>query len=240
MKQAGFQVAANAYFLDDSEGVEKPREIDIRAWNSCDLSIHDECPLLEMQVAVECKVSKVPWVGFVDFTSLPGDLALYPVLQVFGTQQARLGVQRLLVPDEALPVARGLTALHSSLVAMAENGKDLAFEAMAKVITGARALAKDVRAGRKGERAILLVVFPAIFVDGPLISCCLGESGEVELEEVDRMMLRAYGFASNADAVLIPVVTRRGVPAFAADLANTTSTLLERAKQNPYFFASPP
>lgn len=235
MKDAGFGVGPHGYFLDDSEGVPTPREIDLRAWKADSVTKTPDgiVHIIGMLIAGECKFSSSPWVAFVD-TAMDHKAGLESYLrhQFYGMNVTENLIDDLCGVMGAPRAVVGFSRIHSSVVTMSDKGKDSAYEAAAKVLKVAECSLENVELGAH------VVALPVVFVDGPLVSCELDPAGKLQLVEVDRVMVARTGFTPRTQdtTVYFPVVSRKALPEFAQNLAATHRQLLEVSRGRPEFF----
>ncbi|MFF7237212.1 hypothetical protein [Streptomyces collinus] len=231
-KKKGVRVTSSDYYVDDESG--DYREIDVTARIPlCDLATlnGDEVPSFLCAV-IECKSAPgKPWVLF------EGGADLHPVASVaqrFVLNAASRHWDRYAMRidptkkplTETLPLFDigqnpAYSAVRSSL---GKNREDAAYGAMVSVTKAAYAVANMYP--HNGNMALHVAV-PIIVVDSPIFSCKLSESGEVQLEPIERGTIVWKKGVSKAHAVhsIITIVSEAALPALCDDIAKTASHL---------------
>jgi hypothetical protein len=214
-RAAGFEVRQSSYYTDAETG--KAREIDVLAIDP------DFRGIVNIQFSVECKSSRNPWV----LLSSPDAVRGYNRLFAFSAMSRKARdvlaeIARLKRMLAEFPWFRkeGLTG-YSLRQGFSEN--DAAYAAALAVAKACDSFVHE----HDGRLESIDIGFPIIVVDTPLIRCILGESGEVELEEVVEGELL---FMGHQLGTCIRIVTANHLASFAAEARQVANQLRAELK----------
>jgi hypothetical protein len=181
----------------------------------------DNRPWFTLRFVVECKRAGRPWVAFL----------AEGVLARQSTEQLETFEHRIFGGDQAPVIAAVFEApLIASLEPYAYQVSDTgeeqgAYKSVRQVMSAARGIARDIA---DNDRPGAVYVIPALVTAAPLFTCRLGNDGELQLEEVERVLLVSRLVADDT-LRSVWLVRDTAVEAFVAD-AQTSAEGLARAQ----------
>ncbi len=210
-KDAGTFIDQSIYYLDPE--TDTPREIDVVAgWRDGEFADYF---MFSVLFCIECKKSNVPWVVF---ASPDGHK---PSAFHRGWICSKIGqdVKDNLPPQATYqhrfhhwerPWGTGMT---TALRETNDSNNDAPYKAMMGATKAAYAIAKEADSRKwndDNERVLFgAMTLPVVVLDGTLFEAMLGESGDIEVKQVDEsIVLFRYPFSPNEEeGIAIRVVT---------------------------------
>lgn len=214
-RAAGFEVRQSSYYTDAETG--KAREIDVLAIDP------DFRGIVNIQFFVECKSSRNPWVLLTSPDTGHGYNRLFAFSAMSRKARDVLAeTDRLRRMLAEFPWFRKEGLIGYSLrQAFSEN--DAAYAGALTVVKACDSFVHE----HDGRLESIDIGFPIIVVDTPLTRCVLGESGEIELEEIAE---GEFLFVGHKLGTCIRVVTASRLTSFAAEARQVANQLRSELK----------
>lgn len=217
-KAAGFDIRVSPYVRDpDSKNL---REVDLIATHTSFLT--PAC-LFDLSFVVECKYSANPWIVF----RSPGEIHLGETFRFLNRISTSLGSFALLemgtMDDKSsLRLLELNPKLGHGVRAMTEKAdRDPAYEAMMQVCAAAAGMAAETEEAYRRPS----IIFPVVAVQGRLFECCITDSLQLNLEEVQRATVVWTRPTAKSDTVFIDLVTEASLGQYATEKFNQCEAL---------------
>ena len=216
-----FAVRQGWNFIDPEEG--KPRELDVLAF----VKVGSTRPIM-LQVFVECKSSKEP---FVVFTYPPRESSHLTRYDYHGDQLAMEYFHKFVKSGEInrMSIFQSFNPRTGYSFKQAhKDGKDLTLEVLTKVskaiFVESTRFKKEaeswVMSGNpKGEENVAHIFIPLIVIDSPLFECYLDQNNDIQIEAVSNSIIQwNYPLVGT---LMVRVYTKDSMQKFVSDTATT-------------------
>jgi hypothetical protein len=175
---------------------------------------------------VECKSSKKdPWVAFFDRSLHPGrDLSSWVYFSAGPDPQLDTVLGQMWIGQPPFDEPRVATHVVASM--HRDDTVNKAHDAIRQVLSAAEAqrqLWLDNQADRRN-----LVVIPLVVTAAPLVACTLNDSGDLDLQEIDRFV--AWGYTRHHGRKRVFVLKEDQVPAMSTAFAQLALQAHEEAR----------
>ncbi len=206
-RKEGFEVRPSSQYIDAETG--KGREIDVLT----SLRDPDFLGIIEIYFAIECKSSPKPWVLLTSEDAASGYNRIF-AFGVLSKKAKHAFVSRIHEFVETLPWFRKEGAIGYSFRQAFSKESDPAYSA---ALSAAKACEHLARPTDRRHVAPLMLAFPVIVVDAPLIQCSLREDGHLDLQEVDLGEFLFFAHLPHLFGTCIRVVRASRLASFAME-----------------------
>jgi hypothetical protein len=212
-RQAGFEVRQSSHYIDPD--TEKEREIDVLA---TDL---DYLGVIGIHFVIECKSTKKPWVLLASGDALTGFNRIF-TFGVMTEMAVKIFAERLEeFMDTQVWLRKRGPAGYSFRQAFSEKS-DPAYSA---AISVAKACEYLVHPPDSRYVARIVVAFPVIVLDAPIIQCSLQADGQLQLDEVNQGEFLFVARLPRDFGSCIGVITAAYLPVFADEAKRVVGQL---------------
>jgi len=231
-QETGYHVTQSEYYLDSDTG--KAREIDLVA--RLEFPVEGEGKGICVTLVVECKVAPKPWVVFSSGQQVYPlslfDALVSPAGEILLSNQEEFGD----LSTRGIICGPNCVAYGATVALRAKNDEqDQAYRACTTVAKAAMSYhGKEPLWGHSNVTEWATLTLPVIIIDGSMFTARLDESGDLEVEAVDRsrLVLKNPELGNSAPAI-IDVVTRRYLPQFAQSLKEEIQGIVKLCEENP-------
>lgn len=204
-RKAGFEVRQSSHYVDAETG--KGREIDVLAKDP------DFIGIIDIYFAIECKSSQKPWLLLASEDTVSGYNCIFAFGVLSEKATAAFG-DRIREFVKTLPWLRKEGAVGYSFRQAFSEQSDRAYSA---ALSAAKACEHLVRPPDRRYVAPLVLAFPVIVVDAPLIQCSLRKDGQLDLQEVDQGEFLFFAHLPHYFGSCIRVVSSEHLAVFARE-----------------------
>jgi hypothetical protein len=169
--------------------------------------------IIEIYFVIECKSSQKPWVLLASEDTVSNYNRVFAFGVLSEKAQAAFG-ESILEFVKTLPWLRKEGAIGYSFRQAFSEQSDPAYSA---ALSAAKACEHLVRPPDRSYVAPLVLAFPIIVVDAPLIQCSLRKDGNLDLQEVDQGEFLFFTHLPHFFGSCIRVVTAAHLASFALE-----------------------
>lgn len=224
-----FVVAQSHYYTRNNQPL---RELDVVVWSLPKVPELGAHTIVDIVCVIECKSQPLTWVAFTKpWRSNGRRIPSHALLVSEFANKGLLAIEHSTTPPKLLGF--GERAAHAVVTAVldrtekqdkriegrGDDGGELAYETLAKVVDGAFSFDEEV-IRVDGRNRVFRIVLPIVVVTGPLVECWHGEEGEMCIAERERIATAVVQSDRFRDKrpVMTHVVRESELPAFIADI----------------------